>query len=186
MSAKDNKKNSLSSQYKSFLVQSPLLANSIQAALINGAGVLTSQALIPMLKSQPVHIDWIQVLIFMIIGVIITFLVIFVLIDIIFKIRMSKIQMLFVSSLFGSLVINAVFVVSFGMLEEMFDPTKDMCLKPIVGRIFTKDFLVSGLESRIVFFPADVLTIFFASPTMQPLISNLAGYIWTVVLALRS
>lgn len=182
----DKKRNSISFQYKSFLTKYPLWANSMQAAILNAAGVLTSQAIIPMIYGQPVHIDWLQVLIFMIIGVIITFLVIFVLIGVIFKYPMNKLQMLFVSSIFGAFVINACFIISLGVLEELFDPTKDICLKPIVSRIFTKDFIVGSLESRIVFFPADILTIFFASPTMQPLISNIAGFIWTVVLAMRS
>jgi hypothetical protein len=186
MDSEDNKKQSASSHYKSFLVKYPLLANSVQAAVINAAGVLTSQAVIPALNGQPVQINWLQVLNFAIIGVIITFLFICAYIPVVFSHVKSKVQLLIISTLFGTFIINAVFVVSLGMLEELFDPTKDICLKPIFARIFTSDFVKGGLESRIVFLPADVLTIFFASPTLQPLISNLAGYIWTVVLALRN
>jgi hypothetical protein len=72
-------------------------------------------------------------------------------------------------------------------LKALFDPSDNLCLKPILGRIFSsgnlENALKMALKSRVVFLPADLLNTFVMPPRYMPLVSTVAGFIWTVILA---
>lgn len=172
--------------YLDIMAKYPLLANGIQAAVINAAGVLTAQCF-PIFYGEQVTLQWKPILIFMIIGAfVITPLIIHVLIGKIMSRGLNKFQLFVASTLFGMFVVNAAFVVSLGVLEELFDEKADLCLKPILRKVFTMRFIHDAIDSRKVFLPADILNAFFVPRMWQPLVGNVAGYIWTVVLAFRS
>jgi hypothetical protein len=164
-----------------FMERNPLLGNAIQAAVINATGVIISS----FLKGEA--INWKMVLIFMIIGAfVVTPLVLNILIGRVFQLGLNKWQTFVASTLFGVFVIGGAFEISFPVLLKAFDPEDDICMKPIIMKLFTREFLKGNLESRYVFTPADLLNTFVVPPMFQPLVSNVAGLIWTVVLAMRA
>jgi hypothetical protein len=184
--SKGVKKEYATTSWNHIMANYPLFTNGVQSAVINAAGVFTSQAL-QNTRTGKIGFDIQQIMIFMIIGAfVINPLVVSVFIKRICSLGLSKFQLLVVSTLFGTLVVNAAFVFSLGVLIELFDPSSNICLKPIVTKVFSFGFLHGAIQSRIVFLPADILNIYFIPPMWQPLVINLAGYIWTVVLAMRS
>jgi len=184
------KKRSLGALYFSMLAKYPYMANATQAALINAAGVITSAA-VPVLKGGEMKpIDWAQVLVFMLIGAFVVIpLILYVLVDKLYTLipNMNKLQLLLISTLFGTFVISGAFAIAYPVLSDLLnpDPAAAACLKPLLATLFTYDFLANCLASRIVFFPADIANTFFVPPAFHPLVSNIAGFIWTVVLAIQ-
>ena len=174
---------SITSRLQIAMDRYPLLTNGCIAAVINAAGVIASQAIKRELGS-----NWMMVLIFSIIGAfVVTPLVILVLVGVIFRKNLQKYELLFACTLFGCLIIGPAFEISFKFLIAFFDENNDMCLKPMArelfGSIFSKSFLITQLQSRVVFFPADVLNIYFIPPVYTPIVGNMAGFIWTIFLA---
>ena len=112
-----------------------------------------------------------------------------VLIGRIFRLGLGKKTLLVASTLFGMFLINAAFHVSFGVLIELLGASgkglESVDLKVIATGIFTHAFLMGALKSRIVFFPADVLNTFVVPLMYQPLVGNIAGFIYTILLALE-
>lgn len=182
----DNKKGSFGAQFQTMMASYPLTVNGLIAAALNAAGTVTSQVIQGNLGS-----NWGIVGIFALIGAfVITPLVLLVLVGRIFRMKLNKFQLLLATTVFGSLVVGAAFEASLKFLLALFDANNDMCLKPLVNdildAIFSKNFLISAFQSRLVFFPADVLNIFFVPPSYAPIVGNVAGYLWTVVLALKA
>lgn len=165
----------------------PLLANGTQAATINAAAVLTAQVI--KAKGIPEAFDWADVCIFMLIGAfVITPLILRVLIGRIFRLGLAKGPLLAVCTLFGMFVVNAAFHVSFGVLYQLLSPqgqgVAGVNMGALVAGLFTRAFLGGALKSRLVFFPADVANTFVVPLLYQPLVANLAGFLYTVILAL--
>lgn len=186
----EHKKPSIGAVYFSMLAKYPFMANATQAALINAAGVIASAA-VPMLKGGEMKpIDWMQVTIFMLIGAFVVIpLILYVLVGKLYAIpNLNKLQLLLVSTLFGTFVISGAFEIAYPVISDFLnpDPAAAACLKPLVEKLFTRDFLINScLKSRIVFLPADIANTFFVPPAFHPLVSNIAGFIWTIVLAIQ-
>jgi hypothetical protein len=162
-----------SSAYATAMSRYPLLANGTQAATINAAAVLTAQVI--KAKGIPEAFDWADVCIFMLIGRI-------------FRLGLAKGPLLAVCTLFGMFVVNAAFHVSFGVLYQLLSPqgqgVAGVKMGALVAGLFTRAFLGGALKSRLVFFPADVANTFVVPLLYQPLVANLAGFLYTVILAL--
>jgi hypothetical protein len=185
-SGKVSKKMTFLSRLKTAMIRYPLLVNSSIAAAINAAAIMAAQAIEGDLGS-----NWTMVTIFGLIGAfVITPLVLRVLIGVVFKMRLSKLQLLCACTIFGTLIITPAFEISLAFLSALFDNENDMCLKTMIKdifhTIFSQKFLALALQSRLVFFPADVLNIYIIPPSYAPIVSNIAGFLWTIVLAFKS
>lgn len=184
----DGKKHTLAAKYSSAMAAHPVAANATQAAIINALGVCAS-ALAPLIHGNPIKaINWTEVAIFAVIGAcVVTPLVLFVLLGRLLPLTKSKPQALFASTLFGTFCIGGAFEVTYPLLKAAFDPANDLCLKPILRGIFSyeslQNALTMALKSRLIFGPADYLNTYVVHPQYIPLVSNVAGFVWTVVLA---
>lgn len=178
---------SKASAYATAMANYPLLANGTQAAVINAAAVLTAQVI--KAKGIPESFDWADVGIFMVIGAfVVTPLILCVLIGRVFRLGLTKGPLLVASTLFGMFLVNAAFHVSFGVLYQLLGAqgkgVAGVDLPLIVAGLFTRAFLGGALKSRVVFFPADVANTFVVPQLYQPLVGNVAGFVYTVGLAL--
>lgn len=176
------------SAYAQIVESYPLMANGVQAAVINAAGVLTAQII--KANGIPSAFDWADVAIFMVIGAfVITPLILLVLIGRIFQLGLPKGKLLVANTLFGMFLVNAVFHVCFGVLYQLLGTNGQglagVNMVEICAGIFTREFMNGAIQSRIVFFPADAANTFFVPQLYQPLVSNFAGFLYTILLALR-
>lgn len=176
------------SAYAKIVESYPLVANGVQAAVINAAGVLTAQVI--KANGIPNAFEWADVAIFMVIGAfVMTPLILLVLIGRIFQMGLPKGKLLVANTLFGMFLVNGVFHVSFGVLYQLLGTNGQglvgVNMAEICAGVFTREFLEGAIQSRIVFFPADAANTFFVPQLYQPLVSNFAGFLYTILLALR-